>query len=131
MPPHRAQALWHHSARHLQRLTAAALVCGFSYGRLPPDKAKLDMCLFAERVMPVMQHDAGFARARCRPRAEREAARRRVCAGVGAGECHIVAEFSCSIRTHGSTPFATGGLAGQVDDHRKTAYPEQGKLETK
>ena len=60
-PPHRAQALWHHSARHLQRLTADGLVCGFSYGRLPPDKAELDMRLFAERVMPVMQHDAGFA----------------------------------------------------------------------
>ena len=60
-PPHRAQALSHHSARHLQRLTATALVCGFSYGRMPPDKAELNMRLFAERVMPVMQHDAAFA----------------------------------------------------------------------
>jgi hypothetical protein len=128
--PHRAQALSHHSARQLQQPTGTDLVCGFSCGRMPPDQA-VNIRLFAERVMPVMQHDAGFARARRRPRAEREAARRRVCAGVGAGQCHIVAEFSCSIRTHGSTPFATGGLAGQVDDHRKTAYPEQGKLETK
>jgi hypothetical protein len=43
-----------HSARHLQRLTGTDLVCGFSYSRLSPDKAELDMCLFAERVMPVM-----------------------------------------------------------------------------
>ena len=62
-PPHRAQALSHHSARHLQRLTATDLVCGFSYGRMPPDKAELNMRLFAERVMPAMQHDAAFARA--------------------------------------------------------------------
>jgi hypothetical protein len=130
-PPQRAQALSHHSARHLQRLTATDLVFGFSYGRMAPDKAGLNMRLFAERVMPVMQHDAGFARARCRPRAERETARRRVCAGAGVGKCHIVAELSCSTRTHGSTPFAAGGLSAQVDDHRKTAYPEQGKLETK
>jgi hypothetical protein len=60
-PPHRAQALSHHSARHLQRLTGTDLVCGFSDGRMPPDKAELNMRLFAERVMPAMQHDAAFA----------------------------------------------------------------------
>ena len=132
-PPHRAQALSHHSARHLQRLTGTGLACGFSYGRMPPDKAELNMRLFAERVMPVMQHDAAFAGPVVVPERSGEAARRRVCAGVGAGKCHIVAApaCSCSIRTHGSTPFAAGGLAAQVDGHRKTAYPEQGKLETK
>ena len=36
-------------------------MCGFSYGRMPLDKAELNMRLFAERVMPVMQHDATFA----------------------------------------------------------------------
>jgi hypothetical protein len=70
----------------LQRLTGTDLVCGFSYGRMLPDKAGLNTRLFAERV-------------------EREAARRRVCGGVGASKCHIVVvpACSCSIRTHGST----------------------------
>jgi hypothetical protein len=98
----------------LQRLTGTDLVCGFSYSRMLSDKAELNMRLFAER-------------------AEREAARRRVCGGVGASKCHIVAvpACSCSIRTHGSTPFAAGGLAAQVDGHRKTAYFEQGEPATK
>jgi hypothetical protein len=36
------------------------------------------MRLFAERVMPAMQHDAAFVGPRCRPSTEREAARRPV-----------------------------------------------------
>jgi hypothetical protein len=77
-PPRRAQALSHPSARHLQRLTETGRACGFSYGRMPPDKAELNMRLFAERVMPAMQHDAAFVGPRCRPSTEREAARRPV-----------------------------------------------------
>jgi hypothetical protein len=29
---------------------------------MPPDKAELNMRHFAERVLPVMQHDSAFAR---------------------------------------------------------------------
>src|SRR5690348_11056192 len=46
----------------LQRLTGMDhVVCDFSYGRMPPASAELNMRLFAERVMPVMQRDAAFA----------------------------------------------------------------------
>jgi hypothetical protein len=46
----------------LQRLTGTDhVVCDFSYGRMPPDKAELNMRHFAERVLPVMQCDAAFA----------------------------------------------------------------------
>jgi alkanesulfonate monooxygenase SsuD/methylene tetrahydromethanopterin reductase-like flavin-dependent oxidoreductase (luciferase family) len=46
----------------LQRLTGTDhVVCDFSYGRMPPDQAELNMRLFADRVMPVMQRDAEFA----------------------------------------------------------------------
>jgi alkanesulfonate monooxygenase SsuD/methylene tetrahydromethanopterin reductase-like flavin-dependent oxidoreductase (luciferase family) len=46
----------------LQRLTGTDhVVCDFSYGRMPPDQAELNMRLFAERVLPVMQRDAAFA----------------------------------------------------------------------
>ena len=48
--------------RELQRLTGTDhVVCDFSYGRMPPDKAELNMRHFAERVLPVMQRDAAFA----------------------------------------------------------------------
>lgn len=46
----------------LQRLTGTDhIVCDFSYGRMPPDQAELNMRHFAENVMPVMQRDAAFA----------------------------------------------------------------------
>jgi alkanesulfonate monooxygenase SsuD/methylene tetrahydromethanopterin reductase-like flavin-dependent oxidoreductase (luciferase family) len=46
----------------LQRLTGSDhVVCDFSYGRMPPDKAELNMRHFAERVLPVMQRDSAFA----------------------------------------------------------------------
>ena len=45
----------------LQRLTGTDhVVCDFSYGRMPPDKAELNMRHFADRVLPVMQRDAAF-----------------------------------------------------------------------
>ena len=46
----------------LQRLTGTDhVVCDFSYGRMPPDQAELNMRLFAERAMPTLQRDAAFA----------------------------------------------------------------------
>jgi alkanesulfonate monooxygenase SsuD/methylene tetrahydromethanopterin reductase-like flavin-dependent oxidoreductase (luciferase family) len=46
----------------LQRLTGTDhVVCDFSYGRMPPHQAELNMRIFAERVMPVLQRDAAFA----------------------------------------------------------------------
>jgi len=46
----------------LQRLTGTDhVVCDFSFGRMPPDKAELNMRHFADRVLPVMQRDAAFA----------------------------------------------------------------------
>jgi alkanesulfonate monooxygenase SsuD/methylene tetrahydromethanopterin reductase-like flavin-dependent oxidoreductase (luciferase family) len=46
----------------LQRLTGTDhVVCDFSYGRMPADRAELNMRHFAERVLPVMQRDAAFA----------------------------------------------------------------------
>jgi len=46
----------------LQRLTGTDhVVCDFSYGRMPPAQAELNMRHFAERVLPVMQHDSAFA----------------------------------------------------------------------
>lgn len=46
----------------LQRLTGTDhVVCDFSYGRMPPDQAELNMRLFADRVLPVMQRDPAFA----------------------------------------------------------------------
>jgi alkanesulfonate monooxygenase SsuD/methylene tetrahydromethanopterin reductase-like flavin-dependent oxidoreductase (luciferase family) len=46
----------------LQRLTGTDhVVCDFSYGRMPPDQAELNMRHFAQTVMPVMQRDAAFA----------------------------------------------------------------------
>lgn len=45
----------------LQRLTGTDhVVCDFSFGRMPPDQAELNMRRFAESVMPVMQRDAAF-----------------------------------------------------------------------
>jgi alkanesulfonate monooxygenase SsuD/methylene tetrahydromethanopterin reductase-like flavin-dependent oxidoreductase (luciferase family) len=45
----------------LQRLTGTDhVVCDFSYGRMPPDRAELNMRHFAERVLPVMQRDTAF-----------------------------------------------------------------------
>jgi alkanesulfonate monooxygenase SsuD/methylene tetrahydromethanopterin reductase-like flavin-dependent oxidoreductase (luciferase family) len=46
----------------LQRLTGTDhVVCDFSYGRMPPDQAELNMRLFADRAMPVLQRDSAFA----------------------------------------------------------------------
>jgi len=46
----------------LQRLTGTDhVVCDFSYGGMPREDAELNMRLFADRVMPVMQRDAAFA----------------------------------------------------------------------
>lgn len=46
----------------LRRLTGTDhVVCDFSYGRMPPHQAELNMRIFAERVMPVLQRDAAFA----------------------------------------------------------------------
>jgi alkanesulfonate monooxygenase SsuD/methylene tetrahydromethanopterin reductase-like flavin-dependent oxidoreductase (luciferase family) len=47
----------------LQRLTGLDhLVTEFSYGGMPHEEAELNMRLFADRVMPVLQRDAAFAR---------------------------------------------------------------------
>lgn len=46
----------------LQRLTGTNhLVTEFAYGGMPHEEAELNMRLFAERVMPVLQRDAAFA----------------------------------------------------------------------
>jgi alkanesulfonate monooxygenase SsuD/methylene tetrahydromethanopterin reductase-like flavin-dependent oxidoreductase (luciferase family) len=48
----------------LQRLTGMDhLISEFGYGGMPHEQAELNMRLFAERVMPVLQRDPGFARA--------------------------------------------------------------------
>jgi len=48
----------------LRRLTETDhVVCDFSYGRMPREEAELNMRLFADRVLPVMQRDAAFANA--------------------------------------------------------------------
>ena len=47
----------------LRRLTGTDhVVCDFSYGRMPREEAELNMRLFADRVLPVMQRDTAFAR---------------------------------------------------------------------
>ena len=38
------------------------LIAEFSFGGLPHEEAELNMRLFADRVLPVLQHDAKFAR---------------------------------------------------------------------
>jgi alkanesulfonate monooxygenase SsuD/methylene tetrahydromethanopterin reductase-like flavin-dependent oxidoreductase (luciferase family) len=46
----------------LQRLTGTDhVICDFSYGRMPHDQSELNMRLFADRAMPVLQRDAAFA----------------------------------------------------------------------
>jgi len=46
----------------LQRLTGTDhVVCDFSYGGMPHEEGELNMRLFADKVMPVMQRDAAFA----------------------------------------------------------------------
>jgi alkanesulfonate monooxygenase SsuD/methylene tetrahydromethanopterin reductase-like flavin-dependent oxidoreductase (luciferase family) len=46
----------------LQRLTGLDhLVVEFGYGGMPHEEAQLNMRMFAERVMPVLQRDRGFA----------------------------------------------------------------------
>lgn len=46
----------------LQRLTGTDhVVCDFSYGRMPPHQAELNMRIFADQVMPVLQRDTAFA----------------------------------------------------------------------
>jgi len=48
----------------LQRLTGLEhLVTEFGFGGMPHHEAELNMRLFADRVMPVLQHDAAFAQA--------------------------------------------------------------------
>jgi hypothetical protein len=36
------------------------MVCDFSYGGMPHEDGELNMRLFADRVMPTVQHDAAF-----------------------------------------------------------------------
>jgi len=63
----------------LQRLTGLDhLVVEFGYGGMPPEEAQLNMRLFAERVMPVLQRDRAFA----------------VAHGEGAGAADAVASTS-------------------------------------
>ena len=46
----------------LQKLTGTDhVVCDFSYGGMPHEQGELNMRLFADKVMPVMQRDAAFA----------------------------------------------------------------------
>jgi hypothetical protein len=46
----------------LQRLTSLDhLVTEFAFGGMPHHEAELNMRLFADRVMPVLQRDAAFA----------------------------------------------------------------------
>jgi alkanesulfonate monooxygenase SsuD/methylene tetrahydromethanopterin reductase-like flavin-dependent oxidoreductase (luciferase family) len=46
----------------LQRLTGMRhLVTEFAYGGMPHEQSEINMRLFAERVMPVLQHDPAFA----------------------------------------------------------------------
>ena len=45
----------------LQRLTGVDhLVTEFGYGGMPHEQAELNMRLFADKVMPVLQRDAAF-----------------------------------------------------------------------
>ncbi|MEL0112888.1 MAG: hypothetical protein VW835_14255, partial [Rickettsiales bacterium] len=45
----------------LQRLTGTDhMVCDFSYGGMPHEQGELNMRLFADRVLPVLQRDAAF-----------------------------------------------------------------------
>ena len=47
----------------LRRLTAVDhLATEFGYGAMPHEQAELNMRLFAERVMPVLQRDPAFTR---------------------------------------------------------------------
>jgi alkanesulfonate monooxygenase SsuD/methylene tetrahydromethanopterin reductase-like flavin-dependent oxidoreductase (luciferase family) len=46
----------------LQRLTGLSHLVGeFGYGGMPHEEAQLNMRMFADRVMPVLQRDAAFA----------------------------------------------------------------------
>ena len=46
----------------LQRLTGTDhVVCDFSYGGMPREEAELNMRLFADRAMPILQRDTAFA----------------------------------------------------------------------
>jgi len=52
----------------LQRLTGLDHLVGeFGYGGMPHEEAQLNMRLFADRVMPVLQRDAAFASAGASP----------------------------------------------------------------
>ena len=47
--------------RALRALTGTDhIVCDFSYGGMPHEKGELNMRLFADRVMPVLQRDSAF-----------------------------------------------------------------------
>jgi alkanesulfonate monooxygenase SsuD/methylene tetrahydromethanopterin reductase-like flavin-dependent oxidoreductase (luciferase family) len=47
--------------RELQGLTGTDhIVCDFSYGGMPHEEGEMNMRLFADRVMPTLQHDAAF-----------------------------------------------------------------------
>ena len=49
-------------SRELQRCTGMDhLVTEFSFGAMPHEEAEVNMRLFADRVMPTLQRDAGFA----------------------------------------------------------------------
>ena len=66
----------------LQRLTGLDhLVTEFSFGGMPHEEAELNMRLFADRVMPVLQRDRAFAAPGRgpRPRARRDAPDRSLC----------------------------------------------------
>ena len=48
--------------RELRNLTGMDhMVCDFSYGGMPHEDGELNMRLFADRVMPVLQRDSAFS----------------------------------------------------------------------
>jgi alkanesulfonate monooxygenase SsuD/methylene tetrahydromethanopterin reductase-like flavin-dependent oxidoreductase (luciferase family) len=63
----------------LQRLTGMDhLVTEFSFGGLPHEQAEINMRLFAERVLPVLQRDPAFAAPEAPTKADVSAARENV-----------------------------------------------------
>ena len=47
--------------RELRNLTGTEhIVCDFSYGGMPHEEGELNMRLFADRCMPVLQRDSAF-----------------------------------------------------------------------
>ena len=97
----------------LRRLTGLDhLVTEFSFGGMPHEEAELNMRLFADRVMPVLQRDLAFAappRPRSRPRRRRGPGRVRpglIRASLDTGPCPRPRPFGASPSTPTLRPTA-------------------------